>query len=196
MFAYVLVGLGNPGQRYSKTRHNLGFEIVDTVAARCPNTAFQSKFQSLVADCEMEGKRIFIVKPQTFMNLSGQAVREVADFYKMAPDQIVVVFDDLDLPLADIRIRKFGGAGGHNGVSSIIDALGTDQFPRIRVGIGKGGEAVDRVLSGFSPTERDPISKTIERSADAIQSLVRDGINKAMNTFNQAVNSVNQKEEP
>ncbi|MBI1862436.1 MAG: aminoacyl-tRNA hydrolase [Deltaproteobacteria bacterium] len=180
----VLVGLGNPGPKYAKTRHNIGFEVIDILAKRLGVSAFQSKFQSHLADATAAGIRVLLVKPQTFMNISGQAVREVTSFYKLEPEKVIVIYDDLDLPATELRIRKFGGPGGHNGVTSIIESLGSDRFPRVRIGIGRGSEAADHVLSEFSKAERAQFDEAITRAADAVESILKDGIDKAMNQFN------------
>lgn len=183
--AFLLVGLGNPGPKYARTRHNIGFEIIDTLAQGLPNCSFKTKFQSLLADTKLEIARVLLAKPQTFMNLSGQSVSEVSNFYKLNPDQIVVIFDDLDLPEGEIRIRKKGGDGGHNGMKSIIENLGTQDFPRIRIGIGRSADAADHVLAEFSKAERELFAKTLTRAVQAVTTLVSEGIDKAMNTFNR-----------
>ena len=183
-YAAVLVGLGNPGPKYSKTRHNIGFEVIDTLAKRLSVATFQNKFQSQVADAQVAGNRLLLVKPQTFMNVSGQAVQEITNFYKVEPEKVVVIYDDLDLPAAALRIRKFGGPGGHNGVSSIIECLGSDKFPRIRIGIGRGGDAADHVLSDFTKAERAQFDDVIVKAAEAVEMIVKEGIDRAMNQFN------------
>ena len=184
-FTYLLVGLGNPGPRYVNTRHNIGFQVIDTLARSLPACLFQNKLQALVADTSIDTHRVLLVKPQTFMNRSGQSVSEIASFFKVAPQNIIVIIDDLDLPVASLRIRKCGGPGGHNGVQSIIEQLGTESFPRIRIGIGREGDASSHVLSEFNKPERELIEGVIERAVSAIKCLVTEGIDRAMNTYNR-----------
>ena len=184
-YALVFVGLGNPGIRYEKNRHNLGFLVIDRFAKSLSIPTFQNKFSSLVAEATLEEKRILLVKPQTFMNNSGQAVGAIFQFYKLRPEQFVVTYDDLDLPVAEIRIRKQGGAGGHNGMISVIEALGTESFARIRIGIERGGEVINHVLSDVSPGEAKLFDQAIERSVEALKMMGCEGLDKAMNVYNK-----------
>jgi PTH1 family peptidyl-tRNA hydrolase len=150
----IIVGLGNPGREYASTRHNLGFLVVDELARRLGAHGARKRFRSDLAEGTLDGERIVLVKPQTYMNLSGYAVREVVNWYHAPRDNLLVVLDDLDLPSGTIRIRADGSAGGHNGLDSVIEQLGTRAVPRLRVGIGRGpGVATAQVLSRFSPAE-------------------------------------------
>lgn len=182
--SYLLVGLGNPGAKYTGTRHNIGFEVMDALANHC-RSSFHSRFDSLITDVMIESSRVILIKPQTFMNVSGKAVSEVSQFYKILPERVVVVYDDIDLPSAQLRIRKTGGPGGHNGMKSIIEQLGTEDFPRVRVGIGRSADPSDHVLSRFSKPEKELMEKAVERAANALQIIVTEGIERAMNNFNR-----------
>lgn len=182
---FVFVGLGNPGDKYKRTRHNVGSEVIDSLAAKYRDASFKKKFSSLVATIAIGDFIVILMKPQTFMNLSGPAVQEASHFYQVNPENICVVYDDLDLALGDLRIRKFGGSGGHNGMVSIIGSLGSDKFPRFRIGIGRGNEAADHVLSEFSRAERITIEATVLRTREALECLVLEGIDAAMNRFNK-----------
>ena len=181
----LLAGLGNPGAEYVGTRHNIGFATVDFFAQRQGVIAFerQEKWDAMVAK---SGELIFI-KPLTFMNHSGEAVAAVADFYKITPASILIVLDDFALPLGRLRIRQTGGPGGHNGLESVIMHLGTEEVPRLRLGIGAAPErgSVDYVLSRFFEEERSTVMAMVERAADAIKCTIDNGIVSAMNRFNK-----------
>lgn len=184
---WLIVGLGNPGQKYAKTRHNVGFHIVDNLAAATGLTFDQQKYQALLSRGKIDGVSVLLAKPQTFMNLSGKTVAPLARFYKIPPQKILVLFDDLDLSTAQLRIRKQGGAGGHKGMKSIIQLLGSQEFPRIRVGIGRppGQMPVEAyVLQAFSSTEMDAMTVTYANAVDAIRLILADGLDLAMNKFN------------
>jgi PTH1 family peptidyl-tRNA hydrolase len=182
----VVVGLGNPGPKYAGTRHNVGFEVVDYLAAAPHCGPFRSKFQSLVAELKEGAEPVLLVKPETFMNLSGRAVRQVVDFYKLTPVELLVVSDDFNLPLGKLRMRPKGGHGGQNGLRSIHEQLGTDEYPRLRVGVGspEPGEAVDFVLSRFKPGDRNAVQDAVAKAADAVLVWVRQGIEASMNRAN------------
>ncbi|MFO0847030.1 MAG: aminoacyl-tRNA hydrolase [Gemmataceae bacterium] len=182
----VVVGLGNPGPKYAGTRHNVGFDVLDYLAAAPDCGPFRAKFQSLVADWKVAGEPVLLVKPETFMNLSGRAVRAVADFYKLTPADVLVVSDDFNLPLGKLRARAKGSHGGQNGLRDIQQQLGTDEYPRLRVGVGQPGpgEAVDFVLSRFKPGERKAAEEAVAKAADAVLVWVRQGIEAAMNRAN------------
>ena len=189
----LIVGLGNPGAKYERTRHNIGFEIVDALAKRFPDVALaeNKRFQGAVGEFRSGGERIVLIKPTTYMNKSGQAVRAVLDWYKLDPDTVLVVYDDMDLPTGKLRMRLSGGAGGHNGMKSIISHLGTKDFPRLRVGIGsteKGDErdsaVVSHVLGRFSPEDRKIVDAVIPMAADAIDFSLRKGVERSMNLYN------------
>ena len=189
MFDKIIVGLGNPGPKYQFTRHNIGFLIVDHLAKeyRLPFTLGKKSFKSEIALGTIKNHKVLLLKPLTYMNRSGEAVVAVLNFYKNKPEDLLVIHDDLDLPLGKIRIVKKGGAGGHNGIRSIIASLGTREFPRLRVGIGRpqgGMKVAHYVLSNFTKEEMLLVNKIVEISTDAILTIIEDGIDKAMNQFN------------
>lgn len=184
---WLLVGLGNPGEKYEYTRHNVGWMVADEVAERCNAPIQRLKFKALTNVLTI-GEKVLIMKPVTYMNLSGEAVRPAADFYRIAPDHVLVVSDDVALPPGRLRIRRGGSAGGHNGLKNIIQHLGTDQFPRIRVGVGgkpnPDYDMADWVLSRPQGEDRTAIEEAIRRAADAAECLIRDGVDQAMSRFN------------
>lgn len=184
----VVVGLGNPGSKYDGTRHNIGFEVIDRLALCRPDIRFSQKFEAELAEIEIDFRRVLLVKPQTFMNLSGRAVGALAGFYKVEVPEILVVCDDLSLPLGRLRIRPGGSDGGQKGLRDIARALGTDQFPRLRVGIGDRGvmDAADFVLSRFRPSERPVMDSAILSALQAVGVWASSGIDQAMNRFNAA----------
>ncbi|BBB90301.1 MAG TPA: aminoacyl-tRNA hydrolase [Methylomusa anaerophila] len=184
----IVAGLGNPGQEYSVTRHNVGFMAVDLLADRwgIAITSWREREKALAA--EYRGSEpVLLVKPQTYMNLSGIAVGALARWYKIPVTDIIVIYDDLDLPVGKLRLRSKGGSGGHRGIESLLEHLGQDAFARIRVGIGRppqGWETADYVLSRFTAEETPLIKDAITRAADAVECLLKEGFNKAMNKFN------------
>ena len=180
----MVVGLGNPGPEYERTRHNIGFVVLDRLAADLQ--ANWERSTKWGAFCAKAGQTI-LVKPMTFMNRSGAPLLAVAQFYKIAPADILAIFDDLDLPLGRLRIRLEGGTGGHNGIDSIIATLGSDQIPRLRVGIGAAPEAgaVDYVLGRFFEEEQSIVEKTVVRAVEAVKWSIDKGVVSAMNTFNK-----------
>ncbi len=185
---YVIVGLGNPGKTYSNTRHNVGFNTVDLLAERNNIEINKIKFKSVYGEGRINGKKIILVKPQTYMNNSGEAVRDIANFYKLDPSKIIVIVDDIDIDFASVRIRKKGSAGSHNGLKSIIRLLGRDDFPRIKIGIGKKHpqqNLADFVLSRFSKDEVEDIEDAIRDSAEAVELILKEDIDMAMNEFNR-----------
>lgn len=184
---YLVVGLGNPGKDYANTRHNVGFDTVEVLAERNNIILSKLKFKSLYGEGTIGGQKVILVKPQTYMNNSGIAVRDIVDFYKIPVENIIVIVDDIDIGFADLRIRAKGSSGSHNGLKSIIYHLRDDNFPRIRIGIGQKHpeqDLSDFVLSRFSKEERIDIDVTIQRAAEAAETIVRDGVNQAMNEFN------------
>ena len=181
----VIVGLGNPGRTYAHTRHNIGFDVLDTLAKRRVARILSRQCRALVGSFEHYGEQILLVKPQTFMNESGQAVGQIARKYNLEPGEFLVVYDDMDLPLGRIRIRPSGSSGGHKGMNSIIHHLHSQDFPRIRIGIGHQGEAIDHVLSRFSRKEREVIDVAIQQAADALEMILDEGIEAAMNRYNR-----------
>jgi len=182
----VIVGLGNPGAKYAGTRHNVGFEVVDYLAAAPACTPFREKFEAFVAELKEGDETILLVKPLTFMNLSGRAVRAVLDFFKLPLDQVLVICDDFNLPLGKLRIRAKGSHGGQNGLRNIQEQLGTDEYTRLRIGVGEPGpgDAVDHVLSKFKPGERRAVEEAIAVAAQAALTWIRQGTPAAMNRFN------------
>ena len=185
---YLVVGLGNPGPRYADTRHNVGFRAVDRLAAAAGVCIDRSKFQALTCQCTIAGHRVLLMKPQTFMNNSGLAVRQAADFYKLPPDRILVLFDDIDLDVGRLRIRRSGSAGGHNGVKSIIACLGSQEFPRVKIGVGAKPhpdyDLADWVLSRFTTQERKLLEPAIGHAAEAVPLILSEGVEKAASRFN------------
>lgn len=182
----LIVGLGNPGARYARNRHNVGFLIADEFARAHALDFSRKRFNAYIAEGALAGARVMLAKPQTFMNLSGEAVGKLCAFYKIAPHDLLVIYDDLDLPLGKLRLRARGSAGGHHGMESIIARLGTSAFPRLRVGIGRPSPDADiaHVLSDFTADERAVMEETFARAVQAIEVWVAQGIVKAMNRFN------------
>ncbi|MCL6614927.1 MAG: aminoacyl-tRNA hydrolase [Firmicutes bacterium] len=182
---YLLVGLGNPGVRYAHTRHNAGFLIVDELARGLGGRFTSHPARALVARVALEGEEALLVKPQTYMNASGTAVAPLVHAYGVPFGRLLVILDDLDLPLGTLRFRRKGSAGGHRGLASIIASLGTEDFPRLRVGVGRPrGEAAEYVLSPFTDEERGVFSATVERAVEGVHVFVREGLEAAMNRFN------------
>jgi len=185
---YLIAGLGNPGPEYHNTRHNVGFRCADSLA-QVYDLAFDRRKRSKarISEGVIRGKHVLIAKPQTYMNLSGSSVQGLAAFYKITPDHMLVIFDDLDLPLGTLRIRSKGGSGGHNGLTDIIQRLGTQNFARIRFGIGRPPGRVDPadfVLQGFSPEELPLVEQTVARAVKAVETWLTDGIDISMNRYN------------
>ena len=185
---YLIVGLGNPGAQYEKTRHNVGFRALDALAREAGAKPDRAKFQALTCLCDVGGLRALLLKPQTFMNNSGLAVRQAADYYKLPPERVLVLFDDVDLDVGRLRIRRDGPAGGHNGVKSIISCMGSQAFPRIKIGVGAKPhpdyDLADWVLSRFSARELELLDPAIERAASAAQVILREGLERASSLFN------------
>lgn len=184
----LIVGLGNPGREYEHTRHNVGFQVAEELAQRYRVTLkSHAKWKARAAKITEIGDGVLLAEPTTFMNLSGWAVREIADFHKLAPADVLVVVDDADLPLGRLRLRTSGSAGGHNGLKSVIQELGTVEFPRLRVGVGRqAGELKNHVLGRFSADEKAQIDAAVKRAADAAELFARENILAAMNRFNAA----------
>lgn len=185
---WLLVCLGNPGGKYEHTRHNMGFLAADLLAQREGVKINKLKFKSTVAEVRLGGARVLVMKPQTFMNLSGEAVREAAQFYKIPADHILVIYDDISLPVGKIRVRPSGTAGGHNGIKNIILHLNTDVFPRVKVGVGAPAhpehEMIDWVIGTPSSEERKLLLDSLGRSLDAAACIIENGIQAAMNQYN------------
>lgn len=185
----VVVGLGNPGSEYARTRHNVGFEVLDEVARRWQAPAPKQKFQSEFAEIMVGNERVLLVAPQTYMNLSGQAVSQLVKFYQLSPADLLIICDDMNLPVGKLRFRSQGSAGGQKGLKHIIESLGTEEIPRLRVGIGRPpGQmgTVDFVLSRFRKDELDTHHDALLRAASGVEVWIRDGMEPAMNQFNGA----------
>jgi len=184
---YCIVGLGNPGVQYSQTRHNAGFLTVDRLLEKMGVTSLKNDFRSLYAKTQWNGNPLVLVKPQTYMNLSGEAVRPLLDYFKIPLERVIVVYDEMDLPLGALRFRLEGSAGGHRGLASIIQHLGTDRVARLRIGIGRppeGMEVSDYVLSGFSGVDKKVFEESILKAAEACIAFVDKGADYTMNHYN------------
>jgi PTH1 family peptidyl-tRNA hydrolase len=193
----IMVGLGNPGRQYAATRHNLGFMVIDEIARRFASgmSEQRKRFRAELTSVTIDGEKIVLIKPQTYMNLSGSAVREAAHWYKARPDQILVVADDIDLPFGTLRMRASGSSGGHNGFKSVFAELGTQGVPRLRIGVGRGlGEAKRQVLARFTAQEEKILPEIIQAAADCALAWQREGIVFAMNRCNRRI--LPESEEP
>ncbi len=189
---FLIVGLGNPGIKYAMTRHNVGFWVVDELASRRGLSLEEIKFQSFISKSTLENTPFVLAKPLTYMNRSGIAVAELARFYKIPAENILVVYDDMDLPVGRLRLRPSGGSGGHKGMGSIITRLGIQEIPRLRLGIGRQedaaeSQAVQHVLSRFSREEEETIHRAVLLAADAVEAFVVQGLEEAMNKYNAAI---------
>ena len=185
---WLIVGLGNPGQKYEHTRHNMGFLTVDLLAEKLNVPINKVKFKSAYNIVNFAGCKCLIMKPQTYMNLSGEAVREAVQFYKIPADHVLVIYDDVSLPVGKLRVRPTGSAGGHNGIKNIIAHLGTQEFPRVKIGVGapEGAEKdmVVWVIGAPSQAERKVLAESFEKAIDAAECIIRSGCQQAMNKFN------------
>lgn len=185
----VIAGLGNPGAKYMHTRHNVGFEVIDVLSKRLGVNVDRNRQRALIGEVFIAGEKILLVKPQTFMNLSGESIREIFAFHQELDigRDLVVVYDDMDFPVGDLRLRGKGSAGGHNGVKSIVDRLGTQEFSRIRIGIGRPNsdqDVIGHVLSRFASADKTVVDEVVQRAADAAVFAVEHGFSLAMNRFN------------
>lgn len=187
-FDWLIVGLGNPGPQYASTRHNTGFMTLDLLASRLQVKVSKERFRALTGQADYEGQRLLLMKPQTFMNASGLAVEAAAHYYKLPPERILVLFDDISLPVGRLRIRKDGSAGGHNGLKSIISMLGSDQFPRVKIGVGAKPhpdyDLADWVLSTVNKAEQSAYQSALRSAAEAALCVVRSGCDKAAAVYN------------
>ena len=185
---WLVVGLGNPGPKYEWTRHNMGFLVIDELAEREKIPVQKLKYRALTNTAVIGGRSVLLMKPTTYMNLSGESVGEAARFYKIPPERVLVISDDVALPQGKLRIRRSGSAGGHNGLKNIIAHLGSDQFPRVKVGVGgkphPDSDMADWVLSKFTGPDKTAMEQTIDRAADAVTCLLAQGVDKAMASFN------------
>ncbi|HIY21503.1 MAG TPA: aminoacyl-tRNA hydrolase [Candidatus Flavonifractor merdigallinarum] len=186
--SWLVVGLGNIGDQYEGTRHNVGFQVVDELAERAGVPVQKLKYRALTNTAQIGGEKVLLMKPVTFMNLSGEAVRPAADFYKVSTDHVLVISDDVALPVGKLRVRRGGSAGGHNGLKDIIRHLGTDQFPRVKVGVGEKPhpdyDMADWVLGKFQGEDKKIIDQAVKRAADAVELLLSQGVDKAMSRYN------------
>lgn len=185
---HIVVGLGNPGKEYTYNRHNAGFMCMDVICDKYRARVDKAKFKALVGECTIAGKRVLLMKPQTFMNHSGEAIREAADFYNIPVDNIIVIFDDISIGVGTLRIRRKGSAGGHNGVKSVIEHLSTSEFPRIKLGVGNKPspeyDIIKWVLGNIPEDDRKAMSEAYSRAADALEIMIAGNIDTAMNKFN------------
>lgn len=184
---YIIAGLGNPESKYDKTRHNIGFRLIDELAARNGITFSDRKHNGLVGKGIISGEKVILLKPLTYMNLSGECVGSAADYYKAEPENVIILFDDISLDVGRIRIRKKGSAGGHNGIKSIIAHLGSDNFPRLKFGVGdkpKEMDLADYVLGRFSSQDEAVVSEGIKRACEAVECMIGEGCDAAMNKYN------------
>ena len=184
---YIIAGLGNPTKEYDKTRHNVGFAVIDQLADRYGIDVSERKHRAFCGKGVIEGQKVLLVKPQTFMNLSGESLRSAMDYYKALPEELIVIYDDISLPPGQLRIRLKGSAGGHNGNKNIIAHLGTQEFPRIKVGVGEKPPRMDLkdyVLSRFSKGEQELMEEAFREAAQAVAMMISDGADRAMNHFN------------
>ncbi len=181
----LVVGLGNPGKKYEGSRHNVGFQVVDALASSLKVT-FVSKFQALWGEAQHSGQKVFLMKPQTFMNLSGEAVSQAVQFYKWEPSSVLAISDDLDLPLGQLRLRLNGGSGGHNGLNSMIETLGSEEFARLRIGIGRPEtKSTDYLLVKMPKSDQKILDDSIAEAAQGILLSLTEGIERVMNKLNQ-----------
>jgi len=185
---WMIVGLGNPGREYEKTRHNVGFRVTDLLAQQLKTKIDRLKFKALTRQVNIGGKKVLLVQPQTYMNVSGAAVSALATFYKIKPERILVIFDDISLPPGRLRIRADGSAGGHNGIKSIIQELGSQEFPRVKIGVGAKPhpeqDLADWVLSTFSSQEEKALSVSLKNAAEAALCIIENGVPEASNRYN------------
>ena len=185
---FLIIGLGNPESDYANTRHNMGFNVINELSKKYDIDVSKSKFKGLFGNGMVNGEKVILLKPQTFMNLSGESVREVMDFYKITSDKIIVIYDDIDLEPGVIRIRKSGGPGTHNGMKSVVSRLNSEDFPRVRVGIGMPefkGDLVNYVIGNITDEDYEELKKGINKASEAVASIIKDGIDMAMNKYNK-----------
>ena len=186
---YIIVGLGNPGREYVNTRHNIGFDVIDVLADEENISVLEKKHKAIIGKGIVAGQKCILAKPTTYMNRSGESVREMIDYYKVdETDELIIISDDVSMDVGKVRIRKKGSAGGHNGLKNIIEHLGHDNFIRVKIGVGekpKGWDLADYVLGRFSGPERETLNETAKWASDAIRAIISDGPDAAMNKFNR-----------
>ena len=196
---YLIVGLGNPGAKYAHTRHNVGFDVLDALSRKLGVSISRERDNALIGECFVGGQKVILALPQTYMNLSGESVMPLANYFKIPPENLLVVYDDIDLPQGHIRIRKNGSAGTHNGMRSIVGLLGYENFPRLRVGVGQkreGYELADWVLGHYIGEEQEVADKAFALAADAIVDYIQNGIESAMRTYNTKKEKKKKTDEP
>lgn len=184
---YLVIGLGNPESDYARTRHNMGFDTINVIANKYEIEMNRTKFNSIVGTGNISGEKIVLVKPQTFMNLSGQAVREFVNFYKISNNNLIIIYDDMDIDKGIMKIRKKGGPGSHNGMKSVVQELGTEDFPRVRIGIGTPehkNDAINYVLGHIPDEEYELLQTGVKKASEAIEEIIKNGIDIAMNKYN------------
>lgn len=192
---YIIVGLGNPGDKYQATRHNIGWDAITDISDRYRIRMDSKRHKAICGTGYIEGVKVLLAQPITYMNLSGESVRELMDYYKVSPEEIIVIYDDISLEVGQLRIRKKGSAGGHNGIKSIIQHLGTNEFPRIKIGVGdkpKEWDLADYVLSRFQGEEQTVIRGALKDTSNACMTMVTHGIDEAMNIYNKKKNIVEE----
>lgn len=196
---YIIVGLGNPGREYQNTRHNIGFDVIDALADSAGISVIEKKHRALIGKGVIDGQKVILVKPQTYMNLSGESVRDVIDYYKVdEKEELIVVSDDISLDVGMLRVRKKGSAGGHNGLKNIIQHLGHDTFMRIKMGVGekpKGYDLADYVLGHFTGDERKVMDEAAKTATEAIRMMMAGEVDKAMNAFNKKASQQKESEQ-
>ena len=182
---FLIVGLGNVGKEYDNTRHNIGFQAIDYIAAKHNIDINRIKFKGIYGDGIIEGNKVILLKPTTYMNLSGESIREVMNFYKILEEELIVLYDDISLPVGRLRIREKGSAGGHNGIKSIIANIGTEKFPRVKIGIGQPNhDLVSHVLGKFTSEESEVLNKVIPVCSDAVAEMIKKSVKDSMNIYN------------
>lgn len=187
-YDYLVVGLGNPGDKYENTRHNCGFMMLDSLCEKYNCSIDKRKFRGFTGECNIGDNRILLLKPDTFMNNSGISVKQATDFYKIKPEQVIIVFDDISLSAGKLRIRRKGGDGGHNGIKSIVSELNSEDFPRIKIGVGSkpdGWDLADWVLSSFEKDEKQSMKESFAKAVSALECMVNESIDSAMNKYSK-----------
>ena len=184
---YIIVGLGNPEPEYSNTRHNMGFDTINKIAKKYNIEFSKTNFKGIYGTGIIEGEKVILLKPQTYMNLSGESIKEIIDFYKLNTDNLIIIYDDIDIEPGIIKLRKTGGPGTHNGMKSVIKEIGTEKFPRVRIGIGKPehkGDLINYVIGKISEEDKKILEKSTDVAKDAVIEIIKNGMDKAMNLFN------------
>jgi len=187
---YIIAGLGNPGTRFDNTKHNVGFDVIDLLSGKFSIKVSKIKFKSVYGEGKIGGARVILAKPQTFMNLSGESISALKAWYKVPEERIIIVFDDIDIGIGELRVKRNGSAGSHNGMKSVIYQLGKDNFPRVKVGIGpkpEGWDLADYVLSKFTKEEQGKVNKSEEAAVLAIEEMISGDIDSAMNKYNKKI---------